>query len=157
MSFLLRYVHQTDGKWEINERFLEFKDFSKKTGEEIAKMVEETLDQHGIDISDFRGQCYDNGANMAGKVKGVQARILSKNPLAKFSPCASHTLNLVGVHAARACPEVDLLFGFINQLYKLFSGSPHRWEILQKVLGYSLHILSDTRWSARIQAVRPVA
>ena len=156
---LLRYVGQTSpqGGWEINERFLEFKDFSKKTGEEIATMVEQSLREHGIHIADCRGQCYDNGANMAGKVRGVQARILNKNPLATYSPCASHTLNLVGVHAARACPEIDIFFGFINQLYKLFSGSPHRWEILQRVLGCSLHSLSDTRWSARIEAVRPVA
>uniref|UniRef100_A0A3B4ZP78 DUF4371 domain-containing protein n=1 Tax=Stegastes partitus TaxID=144197 RepID=A0A3B4ZP78_9TELE len=156
---LLRYVSQTypEGQWEINECFLEFKDFSKKTGEEIATMVEQSLSEHGIDIADCRGQCYDNGANMTGKVRGVQARILRKNPLATYSPCASHTLNLVGVHAARACPEIDIFFGFINQLYKLFSGSPNRWEILQKVLGCSLHSLSDTRRSARIEAVRPVA
>ena len=88
-------------------------------------MVEQLLGQHGIDIADCRGQCYDNGANMAGKVRGVQARILSKNPLAKYSPCASHMLNLVGVHAVRACPEIDIFFGFINQLYNVFSGSPH--------------------------------
>lgn len=94
---------------------------------------------------------------MAGKVRGVQARILNKNPLATYSPCASHTLNLVGVHAARACPEIDIFFGFINQLYKLFSGSLHQGEILQRVLGCSLHSLSDTRWSAWIEAVRPVA
>ena len=113
---LLRYVSQTspeDG-WEINERFLEFKDFSRKTGEEIATMVEQSLGEHGIDIADCRGQCYDNGANMAGKVRRVQARILNKNPLATYSPCASHMLNLVGVHAARACPEIAIFFGFIQ-------------------------------------------
>ena len=91
---LLRYVSQTspEGGWEINERFLEFKDFSKKTGEEITTMVEQSLGEHGIDIADCRGQCYDNWANMAGKVRGVQACILNKNPLATYSPCASHTL-----------------------------------------------------------------
>lgn len=53
---LLRYVSQTSpvGGWEINERFLEFKDFSKKTGEEITTMVEQSLGEHGIDIVDCK-------------------------------------------------------------------------------------------------------
>ena len=49
---------------------------------------------------DCRGHGYDNGANMAGKYKGVQSKIMSANDLAIFVPCAAHTLNLVGVHAA---------------------------------------------------------
>lgn len=51
----------------------------------------------GIDIADCRGQGYDNGANISGKVKGVQAHILQRNPLATYSLCASHSLNPVGV------------------------------------------------------------
>lgn len=120
-------------------------------------MIEETLHEHNIDLGDCRGQCYDNGDNMAGKVKGVQAHIKEKNPTATFSPCASHTLNLVGVHAAQASPEINIFFGYVNELYKLFSGSPQRWEVSMKVLHCSLHKLSDTRWSARIEAVRPLA
>ena len=53
--------------------------------------------------------------------------------------------------------EIDIFFVFINQLHKLFSGSPHWWEIVQRVLGCSLPSLSDTGWSAQIKAVRPVA
>ena len=64
-------------------------------------MIENVHDDKGIDIGDCRGQGYDNGANMSGRVKGVQAQILKENPLATFSPCAFHTLNLVGVHAVR--------------------------------------------------------
>lgn len=71
----------------------------------------------GIDISDCRGQGYDNGANMSGKINGVQAQILLQQQklynLATFSPCASHTLNLVGVHAAGSSPEVSTFFIFI--------------------------------------------
>ncbi len=39
-----------------------------------------------------------------GRSKGVQAQILQNNNLATFSPCASHTLNRVGVHAAGSSP-----------------------------------------------------
>ena len=87
---LVRYVQkdkvQGTGDWEIIERCLEFKDFARKTGSEI-------LEGHGIDIADCCGKGYDNGANMSGKVKGIQANILQNNPLATYSPCASHSLN----------------------------------------------------------------
>ncbi|KAL0189891.1 hypothetical protein M9458_016990, partial [Cirrhinus mrigala] len=111
----------------------------------------------GIPLEDCRGQGYDNGANMSGKLKGVQAQILKANPFAIYSPCASHTLNLVGVHAAESCQEVATFFGNVNRLYNFFSASPERWAILKKETGCSLHRLSDTRWSARIAAVRIVA
>ncbi|CDQ85375.1 unnamed protein product [Oncorhynchus mykiss] len=127
---LVRYVHkdqvQGTGEWEIIERFLEFKVFSRKTGSDISEMIFSALEGHGIDIADCHGQGYDNGANMSSKVKGVHAHILQKNPLATYSPCASHTLNLVGVHAAQLCPEVSTFLGCVNRLYNLFSGSPER-------------------------------
>lgn len=58
----MKYDKETDD-WEITERFLEFRDFHKKTGSEIVKMIDNVLHDHGIDINDCRGQGYDNGAN----------------------------------------------------------------------------------------------
>lgn len=132
---LVRYVHhdkEGSGLWKVLERFIEFKNFHKKTGQEISEIILEALKANDIHIQDCRGQGYDNGANMSGKVKGVQAQILKVNPLATFSPCASHTLNLVGVHAAESCPEVATFFGSVNRLYNLFSVSPQRWAILKE-------------------------
>jgi hypothetical protein len=37
---------------------------------------------------------------MARKYNGQQANILQKNALARFVPCAAHSLNLAGVHLA---------------------------------------------------------
>ncbi|KAL6479320.1 hypothetical protein MHYP_G00127530 [Metynnis hypsauchen] len=148
---LVRYVHhdkEDSGVWKIVERFIEFKDFHKKTGQEISEMILEALQSNGIPLQECRGQGYDNGANMSGKVKGVQAL---------YKPCASHTLNLVGVHAAESCPEVATFFGSVNRLYNFFSASPERWATLKEKTGCSLHRLSDTQWSARIAAVRVVA
>lgn len=83
-------------------------------------------------MENCRGQSYDNGANMAGKYKGVQSRILEKNDLAYFVPCAAHTLNLVGGHAAHTSAEAQTFFGTIHSLYLFFVASTPRSEILQK-------------------------
>ena len=77
--------------------------------------------------------------------------------MAVFSSCGCHTLNLCGAQAAESCPEIITFFGSIEKLYKFFCSSPERWEILLRYLGCSLHKLSDTRWSARIDSVQPFA
>lgn len=50
--FLLRYVgfDQENKKWEVVERFLEIKDFHKKTGSEIADMIVNVLNS----LNDFQ-------------------------------------------------------------------------------------------------------
>ncbi|XP_066938247.1 uncharacterized protein [Macrobrachium rosenbergii] len=62
-----------------------------------------------------------------------------------------------GVHAAALCPETVTFFGCVQRLYVFFSGSPARWKILKEEIPSSLHSQSDTRWSARVDAVRPVS
>lgn len=120
-------------------------------------MMLSRLCEHGIDVKDCRGQGYDNRANMSGKIKGVRSRIQQKYPAALFSPCAAHSLNLVGIHAASSFPEMKTFFESVNRLYVLFSSSPERWSSLLDDVCGSLHGLSDTRWSSRIEAVRPIA
>lgn len=94
---------------------------------------------------------------MSGKYKGVQAQILELNKYALFTPCAAHSLNLVGASAAECCPAVTTFFGTVQKLYTFMSASPQRWEILLECLPCSLHGQSHTRWSERVDAVRPVA
>ena len=157
--FILRYVlfNKDNHKFEIQERFLEFVDCNNKTGEAIAELIISTLKRHKIPLDDCRGQGYDNGSNMRGQYKGAQSRILKNHPLAAFAPCACHTLNLCGVQAAECCPEIITFFGIIQKLYNIFSSSPKRWEILQENIGCSLHSMSQTRWSARVDCVKPFA
>ena len=86
-TFLLRYVLQNEGQFSVVERFLKYIDCNKKTGEEIAQMIMDTMVDHHILLADIRAQSYDNGANMSDKYKGVQAKILAQYPAAIFSPC----------------------------------------------------------------------
>lgn len=115
------------------------------------------LANHGIPLNESRRQGFDNGGSMAGLYKGVQARISEINAYALFSNCAAHSLNLCGVNAAESCQYAITFIGALQQLYKFLSKSPKSWEILQEEIHCSLHKLSDTRWSARVDAVRPFA
>lgn len=156
LTFVLRYAVLKNGNWEVVERFLTIKDFEKKKGEDICQVIFSILKEHKINIDRCRGQGYDNASNMSGCYKGVQALFLEKNPQAFYAPCSAHSLNLCGVHAVEVAPEIKLFFGNVQKLYNLFSASPARWKILKDTTGVSLHSLSKTRWSARIDAVRPL-
>ncbi|XP_065673958.1 zinc finger MYM-type protein 1-like [Hydra vulgaris] len=156
-SFVIRYVHEKEpGKFLIEERFLIFADCAKKTGSDIAELILETLETLKICFEDCRGQGYDNGVNMSGKYKGVQAILQKKNPLSVFSPCGCHSLNLCGQNAASSCTDAETFFGTVQTVYTIFSASPQRWEILQKRLhGVSFHGQSGTRWTERLDSIRP--
>ncbi|XP_070527386.1 52 kDa repressor of the inhibitor of the protein kinase-like [Cardiocondyla obscurior] len=92
---------------------------------------------------------------MAGKYSGLQARIKEKCKFAIFVPCAAHSLNLVGVHTAGCVLEVTSFFQLVQNLYNFFSSSTYRWNILTECLSLNkvIKCLSETRWSARADAV----
>ncbi|XP_025413811.1 uncharacterized protein LOC112685953 [Sipha flava] len=145
MSQVIRYVIVNENGCEIVESFLGFLQVFKKTGEAITEDILRSLSNHSIDLSYCRGQSYNNGGNMAGKWKGVQARISSKNSLARFIPCTAYSLNLVGLYAAKCSPELEKFFGIVQKLFKFFSSSTQRWDILKEHLKCSLKDYSTTR------------
>ena len=150
---IIRYVKIADGNCEIEESFIDFIETEEKTGVGLAAEIMKKLEQDGLPLTECRGQCYDNGANMAGVYKGVQAQILKMNGHARFVPCAAHTLNLVGVHAASVSTMMVTFFGTVQAIFNFFSASTSRWQQLMTVANISLKSHSDTRWTSRAAAV----
>ncbi|XP_065670406.1 uncharacterized protein LOC136088988 [Hydra vulgaris] len=156
IAFVLRFVYYgIDKRWVV-KRFLRVENFEKKKGVDIAKLIMDVLEQNDIDMKNCRGQGYYNGANMSGMCKGVQAIILQRNSQTFYMPCSAHNLNLAGIHSLESSIEMKNYFGRIQLLYNLFSGSPIQWKILTKTTGLSLYQTSQTRWSACIEAVKPL-
>ena len=50
-----------------------------------------------LDPSKMHGQAYDGASNMSGETNGAAARISSQYPLALYTHCTSHCLDLVAV------------------------------------------------------------
>ncbi|KAF0740989.1 zinc finger MYM-type protein 1-like [Aphis craccivora] len=156
MSEIIRYVYIANGKVKIEESFIDFIITEEKTGEGLASDIMKKFQDDQLDIQDARGQGYDNGANMAGKYRGVQARIQEKNNLALYIPCASHCLNLAGVHSASINAEMKHFFETVESIFKFFSRSTSRWRTLMETLKVSLKGHSDTRWSSKSNAIKPL-
>ena len=65
---------------------------------------------------------------MTGHISGLQQRICDRNPRALFVNCDNHSLNLVGVHAAKIDPIVITFFGPVESIYLFFSRLTLRWS-----------------------------
>ncbi|CAH1099179.1 unnamed protein product [Psylliodes chrysocephalus] len=65
---IIRYVNiDSNRKRHVEESFTDFINTHEKTGEGLAKLMEEKLIADKLDTTNIRGQSYDNCANMAGK------------------------------------------------------------------------------------------
>ncbi|XP_066958859.1 uncharacterized protein [Macrobrachium rosenbergii] len=111
----------------------------------LSSLILKKLMELNIPFDDCRGQSYDNGANKKGRNKGVQGRLLEKNPRALYVPCGAHSLNLVVSDAATASTDATKYFSNVQKLYSLSSASPQRWAILKERVTVALKTWSDTR------------
>uniref|UniRef100_A0A3B4XMQ3 DUF4371 domain-containing protein n=1 Tax=Seriola lalandi dorsalis TaxID=1841481 RepID=A0A3B4XMQ3_SERLL len=142
LSIVLRIVNcEPSVGVSIAEHFIGFIDIEDTTGRGLTETLLEHLQKHNLNISDCRGQSYDNGSNMMGQKQGVQARILQNNSKALCVPFSSHTLNLVADAAKLSVLSISF-FGVLQGLYNLSQ--------------LSLKPLSTTSREARIESVKAV-
>jgi len=122
VAFIIRYVYNDIPV----ERFLEFLSNTGHKAEDLENAVFHVLESHKLDLNNFRGQSYDNAANMAGAYSGLQTRIKNKCPLAHLIPCSTLSLNLIGECTVDSCKDAVDFFSLLQNLYNFFSMSTHR-------------------------------
>ncbi|MBN3308108.1 ZMYM1 protein, partial [Amia calva] len=157
LSVVIRIVNcETSKGVSIHEHFVGFLNVVDTTGKGLCESFLGHLDALGLDISNCRGQSYDNGSNMQGKKQGVEKRVLEMNSKALYVPCGSHTLNLVG-DAAKSSVKSISFFGLLQRLHTRFSSSVHRRDILREhVKDLTVKTLSTARWECRVDSVKAV-
>ena len=83
-------------------------------------------------------------------------------PRAFYTPCDSYSLNLAICDMAMSCFQVKSFFGIVQRIYKLFSSSTKRWEILKNHVKYrdrkglTLKSWLDTRWESHVSSVKAI-
>ncbi|CAG7732870.1 unnamed protein product, partial [Allacma fusca] len=142
----------------IREDFLGFETVTETTGSFLRTTIIRVLKSFGYSISKCRGQGYDGGANMSGKIKRVHALISYEHPLAFYSHCFSHSLNLVISGSCDLRPIRNML-GVVSQVSNFFTGSAKRQHYLSAIIEKStvkperrktkLKSYNPTRWVER--------
>ena len=156
LSVTIRYV-SINKEVLIEERFIQYIAITETIGASLTETILDILSNLGLNLENLRGQGYDNGANMVGRYAGVQAHILEMNNRAFFTPCCSHSLNLVLGHMAKSCSYALSFFGIVQRLYVFFSASTKRWHILKNfVTELTVKPLSETRWECRVESVKAI-
>lgn len=158
LSFCVRYLDTENTV--LCEDFLGFVAVNDLTGEGLTETILKMMAEFGLSLNDLRGQCYDGGANMAGKLRGVQSRISKKQPLALYTHCFSHCLNLA---LSKSCSlqAVRNVMGTIGEICNFVRNSVKRTELLQQIIGKKfpeskvkrLKPLCETRWVERHDSV----
>lgn len=111
----------------------------------------------GLDISNLRGQGYDNDFNIKGKHQGVQKVFLDVNPRSFYTPCVCHSLNLVLSDIANCCYKPTSFFGVVKRIYRIsFSSTKRQKILLDHIPSLTLKSLSQTCWKTRIESVKAI-
>ena len=145
MSEVVRHVEVDFETVRVRESFLGFIQISQKDAESLDEDTLKQLEKDEIELQDCRSQCYDNAAVIDGHKSGVIQRISEKNNLAVLVNYDNHSLNLVGVHAAKQYIMMVTFFGTIEALYVFFSRSTQRWEIFKNAVPVIVKSESETR------------
>ena len=105
------------------EVLIDLCDLQRTTGAAIAISIRDSLQRHGINLANCRGQAYDTTASMSSNKKGVQAEIARFAPDADYQGCCLHSPNLVICHPCQissiqnmmdSCRELFSFFGNRN-------------------------------------------
>jgi len=145
--------------FSVKEVFLDFVQVERITGKNIADAILQKFSSWELCLSDLRGQCYDGSSNMAGAKSGCKALVQEQAPMALYTHCAAHQLNLSIVAACKiqAFRNAESCIGEIARFFKF---SPKRQQLFDKVMesinpspkAKKLKDACRTRWVERIDS-----
>ena len=149
MTFCVRYLKDD----KIIESFLRFIPVESTTGENLSEIILNTMASLNINTEKLRGQGYDGASNMTGKFKGVKTRIMEKFPLAQYTHCSSHVLNLV-VMASCSLKPIKNTIGTIKTVTNYIRDGHIRRNAFKKNIPsdsktHMLKTMCETRWVER--------
>ena len=124
LSLCLRFVDQSSPN-DVKECLTNFMHLERTNATMISRKILKSLSDPSIslDPSNIRGQAYDGASVMSSGKEGVQAKIKEISPLALFTHCYAHCLNL-SIATSCKLSEVRNLIGQINEAYLFLNNSP---------------------------------
>ncbi|XP_029153234.1 uncharacterized protein [Arachis hypogaea] len=157
-----------------HQRFLDFVHVKNTISLILKRELCSILSRHGLDVSNIRGQRYDDTNNVRGEWNGLQALFLKYCPYAYYIHCFAHRLQLALVAASREVIPVHQFFSKLTFIVNIICSSSKRHDVLHAVKTDEIvHLLEideletgkganqigtlkrvgDTRWSSHFSFV----
>ena len=158
LSLVLRFV---DSGMNVREEFICFLHCKwGLSGQNLAKLILEALDELTLSIDNCRGQGYDGAGSVAGHINGLAAHILRVNPKALYTHCYSHRLNL-SVCDTLSIIEVNKMLKHVGQAANFINISQTRnMPFAEHIENSELNTkktklvsLCKTRWVERVESL----
>jgi hypothetical protein len=161
LSICLRYV---DEQLFPHEVFVGMYEPPSTTGEDLARSVGDVLIRLNLPFAALRGQTYDGASNMSGQYKGCQALINEKQPLALYTHCGAHVVNLVAQTVSEVVVPIRDAIQSLHELGCLFSQSIKCRSSFKNIVETDHDItklkqirpICPTRWLVRVPAISAV-
>ena len=99
LPLVLRFAHKERNVREEFVGFYECKD--GVTGQAIGTLILKGVQELGLSMDFCKGQCYDDAGNMSGPCNGAAAIVRRQYPMAIYTHCMAHRLNLSVVSACK--------------------------------------------------------
>ncbi len=137
ISVCLRFVDLTSPKkTHIKECLINFVNLERANASALCAKVLDSLSLPSVSLDPAKicGQAYDRAAVMSSDIADVQAKLKEISPLALYTHCYSHCLNL-SVAASSKVQEVRNRIGLMNEAHLFLYHSP-KW---QRMFELTLH------------------
>ena len=113
-------------------------------------MLKDVLVRLCLPKKNLRGQSYDGASNMSIRYNGVQALICQEQPLAYYTHCTAHRVNLVAKYVSELeC--IRSILTIVNEIGQFYSNSI-KFRITFTYC--KLKTLCLTRWTIRKVAIQ---
>ena len=126
MEITFRFV---DKEGTIRKQFLGITHVKNTCSSTLKEGINLVLSEHGLSISNIRGQGYDGASNMQGEFNGLKTMIMRENSSANYVHCFTHELQLTLVAVAKNHPEIACFFNWTVMLVNVVRGSSKRRDI----------------------------
>ena len=155
-------VRWVENDYQVHEDLVGLVEVETTDSATLCTIIKDVLLRVNLQLTQCRGQAYDEAANMAGHLNGLAVGLQSEEHRMLYVHCMAHCLNLCLQDCSCNCCCIRDALDLTSELNSLIRASPKHLGLfhqLKNELGYStpgLKPLCPTRWTMRSAALDAV-
>ncbi len=156
---MLRWV---DTELEVHEEFIGLYSVSSIDSSALFAVVKDSFLRLNISLAKVRGQCYNGASNMSGRRSGLAKKIMDEQPLAFYTHCYGHSLNLAVSDLIKNSSTMKRVLDIAYEITKLVKYSPRRESFFRDIKDElspsspGIRVMCPTRWTVKADTLQSI-